>query len=94
MMQNYKKRVSEARKNHNRLLKMPNIKMPKLKMPNIKMPNINGYIEEANEFTRKIRDLLKNLANKAINEINSFTKAIANFFKNLFKRLARPQPPN
>ena len=65
--------------------------MPKINLPKI---NVNGYIEEANDFTRKIRDLLKNVAKKAINEVNAVIKAIANFFKNLFRRRARPKPPH
>ena len=70
---------------------MPKINMPKINVPKI---NVNGYIEEANDFTRKIRALLKNVANKALNEMKSFEKAIANFFKNLFKKLVRPKPPH
>jgi hypothetical protein len=90
LIQRQRKIRNEARRRH-RSLNMPKINMPKIKLPKI---NINGYIEEANDFTRKIRDLLKNVAKKAINEINMVIKAIANFFKNLFRGLKRPKPPH
>jgi len=92
LIQRQKKIQDDAKKAANKISKnTPKINMPKINIPKI---NVNGYIEEANDFTRKIRNLLKNVANKAINEINSFGKAIENFFKNLFRRMVRPKPPH
>ena len=85
--ENLRKRYYQQQKNQSNNKNQSN----KIKMPNI---NFNNYIEEADDFTIKIRGLIANVAQKAANEIKAIIDAILNFLKNILRGGQKPSPPH